>query len=110
MVKSTVKNTKKAKYGQEYCPEMLLTVLDSTLDHTLDSTLDCIVTKYIMQNCIHTILYPTTNCTGLTLRPIFYILQYCNSIRVTLRHLFFSWGIFDSISNCINDSISSSKY
>ena len=78
---------------------------DCTLDSIFVSTLHCIKVSETASR-FHKIFYPTSSCIAINLRPVFYILQYCDSTQMTLRHLFLSWGIFDSIS----DSISSSTY
>ena len=46
----------------------------------------------------------------MTLRPVFYILQYSDSTPMTLRYQFLSWGIFDCIFDHISDSIFPSTY
>ena len=74
-------------------------------DYILDSIFDCILDhtaiKYTIRHPIKTldnIFYSTSSSIAMTLRPVFYILQYFDSTQMILRYLFLFWGIFDHIS------------
>ena len=93
---------------------------------SLDSTLDRIVANYSIRNRIkipHNFLpYYQLYCHNCKACLLYFAVDYLNSTQMTLRHLFLSWSIFDSISdstaecttdcttNHTTDRISSSKY
>ena len=71
--------------------------------------LNWLSTDYIMRYFLK-IQHIFSDCTGLTLGPIIYILNHFYQSNMTLRQFFVSWGTSYNISGQANCRVSSVKY